>query len=222
MTREDLENMVIESTGRRDKTTLIRQALNFAIGEFSKERMWLDLQTEADATTSASLAYVALASDVHRVAQFRIIDGTQSTVIEIRDKSWLLAQCPDPASRSTGRPVYGYLEGGNLYMLPIPDDDYTIRYTYFRLHPALSQASSELLITHAGPSVVAFATHWVFQSLEKHEDANQWYLKYQQLLKSAKKVDTDNTAIRREMEARGSVPRLLNDYWLDPFVRSMP
>jgi len=222
VTRETLENLIVETTGRRDKLTLIRSAIDMATEEVSKERLWLDLQTEAEVTTVVDQGYVELVAQSTRVAEVRLIDDLSSRTLLIRPKTWLVVQCPSPESRASGRPVYGYLEGTRLNFLPVPDDAYVIRYTYFKLHPALSAASSELLISHAGPSVVAFATHWVFQSLEKYEDANQWYLKYQQLLKSAKKVDTDNSAVRREMTGRGDSGVGPTEFWNDPFVRENP
>lgn len=222
MTRETLESLVLEATGRTDKTSLIRTAIDLAVEEISTQRMWTDLQTEAEATLTADEPSISLAEDVTRVTEIRLIDGTLSRPLIIRAKNWITQYFPDPESRSSGRPAYGYLEGRTLHLVPVPDDAYVIRYTYFPLHAALESPTSPLLIRAASRAIVAYATFWIFQSLEKHEDAKRWLDSYFSLLESAKKVDSGDSVINRQADARGSLPANSGDYWLDPMVRSAP
>lgn len=222
MTREALEELVYESTGRRDKTSLVRSALDIAVEELSSQRLWSDLQVEAEATLTVDSPSVALASDVARVSEVRLIDDTNSRPLRIRPKTWLVTRFPSPESRSSGRPIYGYIEGQLLYVMPLPDQAYKVRYTYYRLHPALNEATSEVLIRGADKAVAAYATFWVFQSLEKSADAERWLAIYERLVDSAKKVDMANSAIKQEATGRDDVVESGNDYWLDPFVKRMP
>lgn len=222
MTRETLESLVLEATGRTDKTSLIRTAIDLALEEISTQRMWTDLQTEAEATLTADTMSVALAEDVTRVTEVRLIDGTLSRPLIVRAKNWVTQYFPDPESRSSGRPAYAYLEGRTLYLVPVPDDAYTIRYTYFPLHEALASSTSELRIRAASRAIVAYATFWIFQTLEKHEDAEKWLKSYFILLESAKKVDCGDSVINRQADPRGSLPANSGDYWLDPMVRRAP
>jgi len=222
MTRSELEALVLEATGRTDKTSLIRLGINLALREISSQRLWTDLQTEDEVTIAASATYVDLATDLARPTEMRVIDGTQSRPLRIRPKTWLIKRVPDPSSRSTGRPTYGYIEGKRLYVIPIPDAEYTIRYTYFKVHPDLSSDSDEVLIRGIDGAVVAYATYWVFHSLEKTEDAKVWYQTYEMQLRSTVKLDSMNPAIEQAADQRGNEFDLSGDYWLDPFVRSMP
>ncbi len=222
MNREALENLVIEATGRRDKVSLIRTALNLAVAEISSQHLWSDLIVEDEVTITEGSSSVSLAADVTRVLEARVIDGTLSQVLDIRPKSWLISQVPDPISRSTARPVYGYLEGRVLYLIPRPNNDYTIRYTYCRLHPDLSTPTDELLIRHATAAVVAYANFWVFQTIEKSTEAASWYQIYATQLMSAKKVDKSNFAVKFKATSQRELSQVNSDYWLDPFVRKMP
>lgn len=222
MTRETIEDLVMEATGRRDKVTLTRAAINLAAQELSKERLWQDALVEEEVSTVADQGYVDLASNLARVSEVRVIDGTQSYPLVVKDKSWIVEKCPSPESFASAKPTYGYLSGTRLYLVPSPDDVYTLRYSFYQLEPDLTGSSSELTIRYAGAAVAAWATHWVFMSLEKHEDAGVWLAKYKELLKSAKRADSDNPAIRREAEPRGAQQTMRPDFWNDPFVKRMP
>jgi len=222
ITRSTIRGLVEDATGRTDKATLINSAIDIAVEEVSTQHLWSDLMVEADATMIVSNPDIALASDVARVAEIRIIDSNLSRRLEIRPKSWIVRHFPNPVAVSTGKPRYGYIEATTLTVVPIPDTAYTIRYSYFKLHIALASDTSTVLIRHIGPAVVAYATFWVFQSIEKHEDAQRWLMSYLQLLLSAKKVDRANAAIVYVADQRGDLPVSSNDYWLDPFVKVMP
>ena len=222
MTRSTIRGLVEDATGRTDKTSLINSAIDIAVEEVSTQHLWSDMLTEANVTLIIAVADVTLATDVARVVEIRIIDDNLSRRLIIRPKSWMVRHFPNPAAVSTGKPRYGYLEGQTLTVVPYPDAAYKITYSYYKLHAALSLDTSTVTIRHAGPAVAAYATFWVFQSIEKHEDANRWLVSYLQLLQSAKRVDRANSVIVHEADQRGNLPVSSNDYWLDPFVRSMP
>jgi hypothetical protein len=213
---------VIEATGRSDKITLINTALDLAVAELSSQRDWSDLQVQAEATIALGAGSVSLASDVARVKEVRLLDGTLTRPVLLRSKTWVLERYPYPDNISPSRPVYGYLEGKTLHVVPWASVSYDVRYTYYRLHPALADDSSEILVRHAGPAVVAYANFWVFQSIEKAIDADRWLTSYWKLIASAKKVDSDNTAVVTNATQRGEELPARPDYWLDPFTKRMP
>lgn len=218
MTRETIENLVLEATGRTDKSTLITSAVNLAVEEISTQRLWADLQTEDEVTTVNGDPSVELAEDLARIMEIRLIDGQMSMPLIVRSKAWISKYFPAPEERNSAKPVYAYLEGRNLFFVPVPDGEYTIRYTYHRLHPELATPTSPLLIRGAGRAVAAYATFWVFQSLEKAEDADRWLKSYFALLESVKKVDKSSVTVQMA-EPRGMIPQAGPDPWLDPFVR---
>lgn len=221
MTRETLENLIIGATGRDDKITLIRSAINLAIEKVSVQALWSDLRTEADVTITTGSRFVQLVAGTMRVVEARRIDGTSSEPLTIRTATRMVRDYPNPEAMSRGVPRFGYLLGTKLYLVPIPIQNYTIRYSYFPLHEPLSQASSAIRIRAAGEAITAYAISWVFRSLEKHDDANQWLAMYNNCLALAIKADREDSVIQREMESRGSVAPSLNPPWLDPFVYSV-
>lgn len=221
MNRQEIRELVIDATGRTDKVSLINRAINLAVAEVSSQRLWTDLQTEADVSLTEGVRYVDLGVEVTRVSEIRLLDGESSGPLDIRPKDQVISLSPYPENASTSKPRMGYLEGTKLYLVPVPDDDYTIRFTYYKLHPALDNDTDEVLIRHAATAVVAFATLWVFKSLEKLEDEQRWLATYVNLLNSAKKVDKDNTVVIRQAQPYGQTKTLSGNPQLDPFVRSV-
>lgn len=223
MTREDLETLVSEATGRTDKTTLIRSALNLAVSEVSTQKQWGDLLARDEVTISEGAQSVELATNVSRLFQVTVVDGTLSRPLLGRSKSWVEERYPSPESWPVGRPQLGYLEGTTLYTVPRPDQDYVIRYSYYKLHPTFDLPTTELLIKHAGGAVAAYATFWVFQSIEKLKEAEQWYATYLRQLASAQRLDSDSFT-KYQATPRGRVGEGEYRYpdWTDPFVKSMP
>lgn len=224
MTRAELRALVIEATRRSDKASLINDAINFALADISSQHLWSDLLVEATATLTEGSTSVSLAADVARVTEVRILDesGTPSWPLQVRPKSWVVRKFPNPSAGSQGRPNFGYLEGTTLSTVPVPDVDYTVRYSYYRIHPNLTSDGSSTLVRGIDPAVIAYATHWVFQSIEKYEEARRWLEIYAMKLTIAKKVDKDNSVVQSIAESRDEQLPANHEYWLDPLVRRMP
>lgn len=228
MNREAIETLVAEATGRSDKTTLVRSAINIALSKVSAFRLWSDLIVEDEVSIVANDASVELASDVARVSEVRVMDGLQSKPLLVRPKAWLLKRVPDPSARSTGRPCYGYLQGTTLFFVPLSNDSYEIRYTYCRLHPALATSTDAVLIRGADAAVVAYTIYWVFKSIEKHEDASMWLDTYNRELSDAAKIDRGNTVTQHKADQHraghypGDGVTSWSEYWLDPWCQRMP
>lgn len=228
MNRQDLETLVLEATGRTDKLTLIRSALNMAVEEVSSRRLWRELQVEDEVTIVSGAQSVDLADDLARVMEIRLIFGLISYPLLIKEKKWLTDRVPNIPALSTARPIYGYLEGKTLFVARRPNMDYVIRYTYHRLHPALDLPTSELLLRKCGPAVAAWTTYWVFLSSEQPKEAEMWMATYEKHLASAMKLDEDDSVIVRRATQRTNTGQAgtgilsVNDYWLDPFTMSMP
>lgn len=218
MNRLQIRNLVIETTGRDDKTTLINSAINIALNKVSAEHLWSDLMTEATATMTAGTNTLALASDLRRLIEFRVMDGLQSYKLIILPKSRVLGWFSDPTAYSNTKPRYGWLEGTTLSVVAPPDAAYECDYTYCRLHPDLDADDESVLIPQVDEAVVAYTTYWTFKSIEKHEDAQQWLGDYAILIRDAKKVDS-SPAVERPGVERGSGHPLTPDFHLNPFIR---
>lgn len=217
MNREEAENLVIEATRRTDKLSLIRSAINLALEQVSTHRYWSDLMTEATAVVSSGSSSVSLSEDVARIVDVRVLDGAQSYTLDIRTKVWVTQRSPNSTSLPVGRPCYGYLQGKVLHVTPVTDQEYTVSYTYYRLHPSLASATDQILIRAAASAVIAYATYWVFKSIEKHEDAAQWLATYSMNLASAERVDSTNSVVKHQADQRLRTGVYPAGFWNDPF-----
>lgn len=221
MNRSQLRALVIDHTGRSDKTDLINSMLDEAVRKISSEHLWNDLVTELSTTLVAGTESITLDPTLRRLFEFRIMDGLSSYQLEIRPKTWVVTQWSDPAALAVGKPRYGYLQGTVLYLVPPPDLAYEVRYSYYRHHPRLTSDTSSVLIPQADEAVVAYATYRTFKSLQQHEDANLWFADYQELLMDAKRMDR-SSAVRHVAMPRGTGEPVPGDFWLDPFVKRTP
>ena len=221
LTRAQIRTLVLDATGRTDKTTLINTAIDLGVEEFSTQYRWSDLLVEADATLAIDVQFVVLATDVARIIEIRLIDGNNSRTLRIRSKDWLVKHAPNPSANNTGKPTFGYLQGTTLFVVPIPDEAYTIRYSYYKLSAALTTDAQTVDVRHSGAAIAAYATYWVFQSIEKHEDAERWLATYLKLLDSAKRTDKENSVTTQMFDQRGDI-LISGEFWLDPFVRGTP
>jgi hypothetical protein len=221
MNRGELRTLVLQNTKRTDKLDLINSALDMAVDEVSAAYLWSDLLTEDEVILYQGQP-VSLATNTARVVEVRLVDGTvNSQPLQIRPKSWLAKYFPVPDLQAQRRPVYGYFEGVILHTIPLPAIDYTIRYSYYPLHGAFTGDASELLIRHASKAVVAYATHWMWFSLERYQDAEAWMTMYQRALESAKKLDKDNSAVQYKGDIRGAIPQTVYNPD-DPFLMRVP
>jgi len=221
MDREDIRDLVIETTGRSDKTTLINSAINVALGKLSTDFLWEDLLTEGSGTMTASTGYVSLASDYKRLSEFRYMDGLQSYQLDIRPKKWVVKWYPDPSAFSEDKPVIGYLQEKKVFFVPYPDDAYNYSYSYYRLHPDLTADTDEILIRGGEEAIISYATYWTFKALEKHEDATQWRADYADLVKGLRRADV-SPAVNHIADQRGMGTRVPGNFHLMPFVRRTP
>jgi hypothetical protein len=208
MNRAQLRTLVLSATGRSQDLALINSALDFAVQKVSAEHSWLDLLTEAEATLLQGQRSVDLAEDITRlnedirVIQTNFLDYT----LPIRTRQWVLQHFPNWETRAPSRPQYGWLQGKKLFVLPEAVSNFTIRYSYYRIHPVFANDGSQTLIRSIDPAVVAYATHWVWQSMEKPQEAQRWLEVYFRHLADAKKVDKDNSAIQHRVSIRGEEP----------------
>ena len=224
MNRLAARNLVIEATGRSDKVSLINSALDLAVGEVSSRHLWSDLFEEDSVALASGSVSVPLANDLARVTEVRVIEngGKPSWPLLVRKKTWIMQFTANAAAEAEGKPLYGYLEGKTLFVVPVPNDDFTIRYSYFRLHPALTADGSELLIRQADAAVIAYANYWVWQSLQNAVDADRWLQAYARDLSSAITVDKANSAVKMVADTRVGPAVIPSEFWNDPFVRTTP
>jgi len=222
MNRGTIREQVIQATGRSDKVDFINSSINIALEEVSSRHLWSELLEEGSVPLVASQDGVDLGVASTRILDVRIDDGVRERPLSVRTLEWVHRRFPNRRYHSIGKPAWGYFRGKTLITTPIPDDAYTVRFSYFSVHPSLEDDSDEVLITYASPAVIAYTTFWVFQAIEKNTEATQWFNVFQTRLQSAKKLDMSNHAIQYVADQRGDYLTPAAEYWLDPFVRAVP
>ena len=221
MNRKDIRDLVIETTGRADKTTLINSAINIALAKVSTSRLWNDLLTDGSVTLVVDALSASLDSNLRRLSEARLIDGSSSYKLQIRNKNWIKRKFPDISSMSSGKPVFGYIQGTTLFFLPPTDTALDIEYSYFRMHPNFTDDTTESLIQQADEALISYTTYWIFKSLQMHDDAREWFADYQVQLADAKQSDISPAEESiSDPRSRGVSSSSGANAWLDPFVFS--
>lgn len=177
--REELRNLVISNIGgRTDKNSLINSALNLALEDIAERLSTQELETE-DTTVIAEDDYrIALPDGFLQVTSARLIDSTSSYPMEIKPADWVTDRFPNPSADSTGRPYYGYVQGGYFYFVPYSDDDYSITLSVKLVPNALSDDADYPTVKYIDRCIVAWATYYVYQSMQQYQDAKYWFDTY--------------------------------------------
>lgn len=221
MNRADIRNLVIDHTGASHKVDLINSMITAALKKVSSEMRWGDLLTEGSVTLIPNQEYITLGTNIHRITEVRIIDGLSSWEIDVRTKSWVVERWPSIADEFSQRPRYGYLENSRLYLMPAPDTNWTLKYSYYGRLADLTDETTELFPEHIDECVISYATYRTFKSLQQHEDSVAWYADYQDALKGAKAMEQDSAIVHQATPRGMGTPHNEDDY-LDPFIRSVP
>lgn len=225
-TRLDLQAMVIENTGRSDKTTLINNSLNFALKELSRLYPFAYNRPEADYSVAAASTYKALAARLNQIVEIRLIDPavtTFSNPLTIMRKVPFVRMFPNVAgSAITGRPSHVYLDGVTVYFNCITLATYTLRVTYYQLDRFVDD-TTVATIPDADEVLVAYATANTYRGLQMYEDAAEWdkmFLRLSRSLINQAEKDIGNQNMAREWTNSDRAPESSggNPPWLDPWA----
>ena len=221
MNRADIRNLVIDHTGASHKVSLINSMITAALKKVSSEMHWGDLLTEASFTLVPNQEWVAIGTNIHRIAEVRIIDGLSSWEVDVRTKVWVTERWPNISAESFTRPRYAYLENSRIYLMPGPSTNWKIKISYYKRVADLTNDTTALFPEHIDEAVIAYATYRTFKSLQQHEDAVTWFADYREAIKDAKNMDHDSATVLQGTP-RGEGRAIRSNYDLDPFVKRVP
>ena len=181
MKRSELAALVVINIGgRTDKTSTINQGLNFGLKEYSQI---YDFKTRKVPEDSVNLvkgigSYTIPSSDVNenipRILEIRLINGTESHAIIIKDKKWITDRWPNPGADNDSIPAYAYQENEVLHFVPYPDSAYEIAYTYIPDEVDFSGDAEENPLYLLDNSLVSYATAFAFDSMELFQQGARW------------------------------------------------
>ena len=173
-TLSEVRDLVVGTTGRDDKTSLIDSYINFGLKELARRHRWRELQEQTDIAITDGEDSVALPSDFHQLVMARLIDGTNSRKIKVRSQFWLSQRYVKPDELAKRKPAWGYLRGGKLHLIPTSDGSYTVRLNYSK-RPATLSSNDTIPIEGSDAALEAYATYRVFKALEQFESSQQWF-----------------------------------------------
>lgn len=221
MIRDELLDLVKSNTGRTDKDTVIDQGLNFAIQRISQRQPFDELRNEFDCQIVENDTQTQLPSDLDQIVELRLIVPSSPTLsypMELWRKTKFIKLFPNViGSTITGRPLWCYRDRNMLYLDRKSNGTYTIRITGFKLG-VFSNGFAGDPVTEADECLTAYATHYLYKSIQMYADAQFWFGEYNQLfleLVNAKQREIGNSSIATEWSRTRPVQP--NQPWLDPF-----
>lgn len=221
MTREELrEKVMLNIGGRMDKTTVINDALEQGLKLAVDLHSFRALRSEGDVDIVENDKSVNLPVNTFQLIEARLVDGVMSYPITIKDKKWLVDRWSNVEDVSTGKPVYGYVEGNVLYLYPVSNGSYTIRITVC-INPSFIDADiTENPIPCIDMALVYFGTAQAMRNLQMFDYADQWERQFNNALIAAK-VGDERTSEEIKLEPFGAkvAPQIVIEPYLDPFAR---
>lgn len=225
MNKAQLRALVIDNTGRTDKSTTINTALDFALQSMCRIYPFDSLRKEGDIPINAGDTQAQLPSIMFQITEARLVDPgnpTFSYSMEIMRKNVFVKMYPNVAGMPiTSRPFRMYKDGHTIFFDCIANNPYIIRVTGFSLDVFNSDVSSPLLY-NADEVLVAYATANVYRSIQMYDDANVWDMQFKKLFNlfvSSEEKDVGRERIARPWKNPDQTPR--NNVippWLDPFA----
>ena len=181
--------------GRTDLDTQIGTALDDAAEELS-DMEWTELASRDDTgSATADDVEVDLPDDCEELLRVQVLDDTSSYEIELVSQDEAERRFPEADERPMAKPVVGYRLGSTLYLAPMPDDNYTLRFTYRAVLTVTSGAAS---VGGFDPLLVAYATAQVFEGIERaRESADRWWRIFERRVERKRRSQKGASGTRR-------------------------
>jgi hypothetical protein len=215
-TRAVLRGRVESSTGRTDKTTVINDGLQEGLEECLRRHLFRDLKESADVTINSADYSCALPSGLLNVFQVELINGTSSFTMTLWTKEKFQRAFPDLTTQTSALPYWAWVDlaNGLLKFSPSSNGTYAIRFSYTSVPDFVSDSDTSPVGVDAA---LAWATSYLFRSIQQYEDAEHWEMVFNRRLASAIAMDVrDNVERVHEGFHRTESPSPLNP-WEDPF-----
>lgn len=220
MTLAQLRAAVILNTQRSDKAALIDRAINFALDEITQRHSFRGIRVEETVEISIGDTEIVIPSAIHRLAEVRVTnsDGTLGYNLELLPKKTFVELYPDMGASASGRPARGFEENGRIRFIPAASEVYTAIITGDVLAGGLESDTDATGIPGIDPCVIAYATSYIFRSIQQHEDSMFWEADYEKRLVHLIRADNKRAATTRQFQQFPPVrPGPVSNPWEDPF-----
>lgn len=224
MTYLQIRNAVIDNTNRTDKTSVINNGINFALAEAAKRHQWYSLRTALASTINVGNVSISMPADFYRLVEIRLIDAAANALsypMRVVPRGQFLRRFPNVSGMSAGgRPMLGYEENGIFYFAPKSSGTYTVAGTYQKTFPVLSADGDNNPIVELDLFTIAFATGYLFKSIQMFDASGSWMQDANSLLENAIRSEKNRPATTYMMEefAQPADGSESVEPWSDPFA----
>ena len=173
-----------------------------------------DDASDVAATGIGTLRKIALPTGTHHVMRVDVIDGTNSYECGIKSRRHLKSY---HYHSHTGRPVVGMREGSNFRFYPMTDGSYILRVDVSILPAALTADGDEITLENADFALIAWATSYLFKSIQQFNVAREWDLEYERAVAALILDDVNQYTKYEHARIDGDGEHLPLRPWEDPF-----
>ena len=220
-----LRTLVESITGRTDMSSVINDALSFALDELGQRHDFKDMTTEDSSIGLATddLSFT-LPTGTKQVLELRIIDsGDTGSVVVVKDKRWITDLWPNISGDTSGTPQFAYEEGRSMFLQPKADGVYDVVVTVVRLVGMdLNSDTADNPISGSDGALVSYASGFIFDAIQLFEEARAWKQRFEQEARKLIKYDKRRPARLQHLGSFSGYPQDLASYpsswWVRPPV----
>jgi hypothetical protein len=225
MTHLQLQNAVVDITGRSDKKTdgAITAALNLAQREAAGHADFERLRTSFSTGVVLSDSSFTPPTNTIKIHKCRALkDGTDwAAPLEVYTDDIALTNFPDPSDVLNGFPAICYLESGLIKFIPSADTAYTMEGKVQVSPTDMSADGDTPTLDNAELFLIYWASGHIYNSLENFEVGMKWERKAEVELAKLVADENHRASTRRVLEPFRDPPSR-SPYipaYLNPFAR---
>ena len=182
-----------------------------------------DGETDIDGTKVINFKQIALPSATSQIINANLINETMSRRLLIKSKSWLTLRYPYIEACSANIPLYGYVEGGWLFLYPNSNSEYVIRVTTDDIPSDFADGDAENPIPALDLPLLSWATAFVFASFGEFNKSNFYYNRAEIELREAIYRDYSDKSERELAESPQLYPsESAERAYTNPFAQRSP
>lgn len=216
LTLAQLRAAVILNCQRADKADLIDIALNFGLTEARARHPFAAERAEVPVTLAVDDTSFSLPQGMTNVSDIRVVntDGFLVHQLRLESKNTLIRQVPSLGRENvSGTPAYGYEEAGVIHFGPKASQEFTMLVTGDITEISLDDDDAGAGIKGIDEALVAYATAYLFRSIQQNEEAGVWESVWERRILNAIRNDKSRSGERRQLEAFPGPPK---GFTIDP------
>jgi len=220
-TLAQLRTLVQANCNRPDKTAVVDAGLNFGLDELTRRHTWRARRSEVPVAIAMDDLSFTVPDGLTHVSDIRVMnsDGIMVHKLCVRAKNTLIRDYPQLThSNISGTPAYGYEEAGIVYFFPKAAQVFTMLVTGDTQGGSMVDDTDGPGIEGVDEALVAYATAYLFRSIQQNEEAGVWEMNFERRAQTAMRDDKRRALEERQLEPfRPSDELTIVDPIKDPF-----